>query len=198
MSNRIIVLLGYPGVGKYKLGKYLERVWGVPLIKTYTTKPPTRWDYWKYNFISSEEFNRRVSEGELILVRTIRIPSQGEYLYIEHKFAVSKPEIEAGGSISLNWEGYTDLLSFRQENLFAFLLDADEEDIIELVEADLDTKASHMSAQVRARLAIEENKILGDKDFIDQLAQHFKIYVIDANLPKEEFHEYVDLVLKEN
>lgn len=198
MNDKIIVILGYPGIGKHKLSKYLTKHWGIPHIKSYTTKPPTRWDYWKYHFIDDEEFNRRELEGELSLLRIIKIPSDDEYLYRDHKFAVAKDDLAGGGSIILNWDGYADLLSLKQDDVIAFLLEAEEDNVLSLVENDLDTLASQLSAEVRTRLALEENIQFSDRKFIDKMAKQFKIYKIDADFPEEDFHDYVEVILKEN
>lgn len=123
MPNTLYVLLGFPGTGKTELCQYLEDEHGVERIKTCTSKPPTRWDYDKYRFMSPEEFNRREKSNELKLVRTVAFPDTGDYVYKVHKYGTNSSDIEKGGSIILNWDGYTDILSERQEDVVAILLD---------------------------------------------------------------------------
>lgn len=198
MGKKLYVILGFPGVGKTELCEYLDLAHGIKRIKTCTSKPSTRWDHDKYRFMSPEEFNRRESAGELKLVRTVKFPSGGDYLFKTHKYGTSSCDLEKGGSIILNWDGYTDILSTRQEDVIAILLDIPQEEILERLKEDGDTRASILDAEARYASSLKENAALLDSNRIHNFAMSFPLYILDASLPKQELHELVDIIVKEN
>lgn len=197
MKNKLVVILGFPGTGKQKIVRYLSKEHSLKHIRTYTTKPPTRVDYRDYHFLSNDEFTRRLDDNEFVMIRTVRIPDQGEYIYKEHKYAVSKKDLEIGGCIILNWDGYTDLLSVKQD-VVALLLEKDLDEFPRNKNTNKSEVEDVSALNLFNKFSFEENKILTDDTFIDKMAKEFRIYKIDASLPENELHNLVDLVIKEN
>src|SRR5690554_2437712 len=77
----LIVVLGVSGSGKSELVSDMCEAYKVQRIKTFTTKPPSKWDATKYNFITKEDFETRFKRGELTLVKEVTVPSDDD-IYI--------------------------------------------------------------------------------------------------------------------
>lgn len=196
--NRVVVLLGFPSKEVLELAKYLEEAHGLRKFKTYTTKSPSRIDYLDYNFVTNTEFNRREKEGQFELLRVIQVPiSSSEYVSLEHKYGLSKKDVKKGGVKIMNWDGYTDLLSTGHNNIVAFLIETDLDDLY-YPDHDEHSSEDTVSKALRDRFLVDENKILLDRDFMDSMAKTFPIYKINASLPKNDIRKFVDQVLKEN
>lgn len=190
----LIVILGIGGSGKSALATDLSNAYFTPRIRTYTTKPPSKWDAEKYRFISTEVFEFKRKRGDLTLVKKVTVPSNDDvYVSKYHYYGTDDSIIHKGGIIVLDWEGYIDLLSMRQSNMVAFIL---EIDINTAYRRKLSSSPIDIDARDNYFKRLTEEKELLNPVLIDNLALDFKIYKIDAKSGRDKVFREVDSVLK--
>ena len=193
-NGLLIVVLGVSGSGKSDLVEDLCEAYKVHRIKTFTTKPPSKWDATKYRFVTQREFDEKLKRGELTLLKKDTVPSNDE-LYVSkyHYYGAEDTIIGDGGIIILDWEGYTDLLSMRQSNVIAFLLNTDVSSAyfkkLSSSPEDADSRDKFLSSLVSS------GEVFNSK-LIDELSLDFPIYKINAKVPRDEIFQQVDSILK--
>lgn len=193
-NGLLVIVLGISGSGKSDLVNKMVSEYKVNKIKTYTTQPVTRWDAGKYHFINIDKFQEMQANKELSLIRKVSVPSD-DVMYTEkfHMYGAHPESLKGGGIIILDWEGYSRLLSYRQSNIVAFILEADvgaayRRKVVEHPHID--------DFEVMFERLLKDNSGVYDYPLIDRLVKDFRIYKIDAESGQDNIFQTVDTILK--
>jgi guanylate kinase len=158
--GRVFVITGPSGVGKGTLIRgLLERVPGLELSVSATTRPPRpgERDGVDYHFLSDEEFDRRVANGEFV----------EHARYSGHQYGTLRSELErrmaeaAGVVLEIEVQGARQIRAAMPEAVQVFIAPPS----VEALRARLVGRGTDAPADVEARLATALQELEAEKEF---------------------------------
>jgi guanylate kinase len=158
--GHVFVITGPSGVGKGTLIRgLLERVPGLELSVSATTRPPRpgERDGVDYHFLSDEEFDRRVANGEFV----------EHARYSGHKYGTLRSELErrmaeaAGVVLEIEVEGARQIRAAMPEAVQIFIAPPS----VEALRARLVGRGTDAPEDVEARLATALEELEAEKEF---------------------------------
>jgi guanylate kinase len=158
--GHVFVITGPSGVGKGTLIRgLLERVAGLELSVSATTRPPRpgEGDGVDYHFLSDEEFDRRVANGDFV-----------EHAgYSGHQYGTLRSELErrmaegAGVVLEIEVQGARQIRAAMPEAVQVFIAPPS----VEALRARLVGRGTDAPADVEARLATALQELEAEKEF---------------------------------
>ncbi|HEV7363957.1 MAG TPA: guanylate kinase [Solirubrobacteraceae bacterium] len=158
--GHVFVITGPSGVGKGTLIRgLLERVPGLELSVSATTRPPRpgERDGVDYHFLSDEEFDRRVANGEFV----------EHARYSGHQYGTLRSELErrmaeaAGVVLEIEVQGARQIRAAMAEAVQVFIAPPS----VEALRARLVGRGTDAPADVEARLATALEELQAEKEF---------------------------------
>ena len=158
--GHVFVITGPSGVGKGTLIRgLLERVPGLELSVSATTRPPRpgERDGVDYHFLSDEEFDRRVANGEFV----------EHARYSGHKYGTLRSELErrmaeaAGVVLEIEVQGARQIRAAMPEAVQVFIAPPS----VEALRARLVGRGTDAPEDVKARLATALEELEAEKEF---------------------------------
>jgi guanylate kinase len=158
--GHVFVITGPSGVGKGTLIRgLLERVPGLELSVSATTRPPRpgERDGVDYHFLSDEEFDRRVANGEFV----------EHARYSGHQYGTLRSELErrmaeaAGVVLEIEVQGARQIRAAMPEAVQVFIAPPS----VEALRARLVGRGTDAPADVEARLATALEELEAEKEF---------------------------------
>ena len=181
--GHVFVITGPSGVGKGTLIRgLLERVPGLELSVSATTRPPRpgERDGVDYHFLSGEEFDRRVANGEFV-----------EHAgYSGHKYGTLRSELERGMSeaagvvLEIEVQGARQIRAAMPEAVQVFIAPPS----VEALRARLVGRGTDAPADMEARLATALQELEAEKEFA---------YVVVNDRLEQATEELADIVRRE-
>ena len=181
--GHVFVITGPSGVGKGTLIRgLLERVPGLELSVSATTRPPRpgERDGVDYHFLSGEEFDRRVANGEFV-----------EHAgYSGHKYGTLRSELERGMSeaagvvLEIEVQGARQIRAAMPEAVQVFIAPPS----VEALRARLVGRGTDAPADMEARLATALQELEAEKEFE---------YVVVNDRLEQATEELADIVRRE-
>jgi guanylate kinase len=181
--GHVFVITGPSGVGKGTLIRgLLERVPGLELSVSETTRPPRpgERDGVDYHFLSDEEFDRRVANGEFV----------EHARYSGHKYGTLRSELErrmaeaAGVVLEIEVEGARQIRAAMPEAVQIFIAPPS----VEALRARLVGRGTDAPEDVEARLATALEELEAEKEFG---------YVVVNDRLEQATEELADIVRRE-
>ena len=181
--GHVFVITGPSGVGKGTLIRgLLERVPGLELSVSATTRPPRpgERDGVDYHFLSDEEFDRRVANGEFV----------EHARYSGHKYGTLRSELErrmaeaAGVVLEIEVEGARQIRAAMPEAVQIFIAPPS----VEALRARLVGRGTDAPEDVEARLATALEELEAEKEFG---------YVVVNDRLEQATEELADIVRRE-
>ena len=181
--GHVFVITGPSGVGKGTLIRgLLERVPGLELSVSATTRPPRpgERDGVDYHFLSDEEFDRRVANGEFV----------EHARYSGHKYGTLRSELErrmaeaAGVVLDIEVEGARQIRAVMPEAVQIFIAPPS----VEALRARLVGRGTDAPEDVEARLATALEELEAEKEFG---------YVVVNDRLEQATEELADIVRRE-
>ena len=181
--GHVFVITGPSGVGKGTLIRgLLERVPGLELSVSATTRPPRpgERDGVDYHFLSDEEFDRRVANGEFV----------EHARYSGHKYGTLRSELErrmaeaAGVVLDIEVEGARQIRAAMPEAVQIFIAPPS----VEALRARLVGRGTDAPEDVEARLATALEELEAEKEFG---------YVVVNDRLEQATEELADIVRRE-
>ena len=181
--GHVFVITGPSGVGKGTLIRgLLERVPGLELSVSATTRPPRpgERDGVDYHFLSDEEFDRRVANGELV----------EHARYSGHQYGTLRSELErrmaeaAGVVLEIEVQGARQIRAAMPEAVQVFIAPPS----VEALRARLVGRGTDAPADVEARLATALEELEAEKEFE---------YVVVNDRLEQATEELADIVRSE-
>jgi guanylate kinase len=158
--GHVFVITGPSGVGKGTLIRgLLERVPGLELSVSATTRPPRpgERDGVDYHFLSGEEFDRRVANGEFV----------EHARYSGHQYGTLRSELErrmaeaAGVVLEIEVQGARQIRAAMPEAVQVFIAPPS----VEALRARLVGRGTDAPADVEARLATALEELEAEREF---------------------------------
>jgi guanylate kinase len=158
--GHVFVITGPSGVGKGTLIRgLLERVPGLELSVSATTRPPRpgERDGVDYHFLSDEEFDRRVANGEFV----------EHARYSGHQYGTLRSELErrmaeaAGVVLEIEVQGARQIRAAMPEAVQVFIAPPS----VEALRARLVGRGTDAPVDVEARLATALEELEAEKEF---------------------------------
>jgi guanylate kinase len=181
--GHVFVITGPSGVGKGTLIRgLLERVPGLELSVSATTRPPRpgERDGIDYHFLSDEEFDRRVANGEFVEHAS----------YSGHQYGTLRSELErrmaeaAGVVLEIEVQGARQIRAAMPEAVQVFIAPPS----VEALRARLVGRGTDAPADVEARLATALGELKAEKQFE---------YVVVNDRLEQATEELADIVRRE-
>jgi guanylate kinase len=181
--GHVFVITGPSGVGKGTLIRgLLERVPGLELSVSATTRPPRpgERDGVDYHFLSDDEFDRRVANGEFV----------EHARYSGHKYGTLRSELErrmaeaAGVVLEIEVQGARQIRAAMPEAVQVFIAPPS----VEALRARLVGRGTDAPEDVKARLATALEELEAEKEFE---------YVVVNDRLEQATEELADIVRRE-
>jgi guanylate kinase len=181
--GHVFVITGPSGVGKGTLIRgLLERVPGLELSVSATTRPPRpgERDGVDYHFLSGEEFDRRVGNGEFV----------EHARYSGHQYGTLRSELErrmaeaAGVVLEIEVQGARQIRAAMPEAVQVFIAPPS----VEALRARLVGRGTDAPADVEARLATALEELEAEREFE---------YVVVNDRLEQATEELADIVRRE-
>jgi guanylate kinase len=181
--GHVFVITGPSGVGKGTLIRgLLERVPGLELSVSATTRPPRpgERDGVDYHFLSDEEFDRRVANGEFV----------EHARYSGHQYGTLRSELErrmaeaAGVVLEIEVQGARQIRAAMPEAVQVFIAPPS----VEALRARLVGRGTDAPEDVEARLATALEELEAEKEFE---------YVVVNDRLEQATEELADIVRRE-
>jgi guanylate kinase len=181
--GHVFVITGPSGVGKGTLIRgLLERVPGLELSVSATTRPPRpgERDGVDYHFLSGEDFDRRVANGEFV----------EHARYSGHQYGTLRSELErrtaeaAGVVLEIEVQGARQIRAAMLEAVQVFIAPPS----VEALRARLVGRGTDAPADVEARLATALEELKAEEEFE---------YVVVNDRLEQATEELADIVRRE-
>jgi guanylate kinase len=181
--GHVFVITGPSGVGKGTLIRgLLERVPGLELSVSATTRPPRpgERDGVDYHFLSGEEFDRRVANGQFV----------EHACYSGHKYGTLRSELERGMSeaagvvLEIEVQGARQIRAAMPEAVQVFIAPPS----VEALRARLVGRGTDAPADMEARLATALQELEAETEFE---------YVVVNDRLEQATEELADIVRRE-
>jgi guanylate kinase len=181
--GHVFVITGPSGVGKGTLIRgLLERMPGLELSVSATTRPPRpgERDGVDYHFLSDDEFDRRVANGEFV----------EHARYSGHKYGTLRSELErrmaeaAGVVLEIEVQGARQIRAAMPEAVQVFIAPPS----VEALRARLVGRGTDAPEDVKARLATALEELEAEKEFE---------YVVVNDRLEQATEELADIVRRE-
>lgn len=163
----VYVLLGMTGAGKSTIARVISRSLHLERLKTTTTRPKRDDEDNEYNFAKEEDFLR--DHGRYIAVRQYNTFIEDEPK--SHFYAVDKLEIEKGGLLITDFDGFKELCE-RGDDVLGIYIYADK--LTRLNRAK--KRTGFKEAEFIRRNLDDENKFSINR--IVELGKKFPIYIV--------------------
>lgn len=119
---KVFVLLGKAGAGKTLVATRLSQKLGIRKIKNTTTRPRRSELDREYNFTTNDSFTK--DDGRYIAVRRYKTLIEDRPKY--HYYGVDRLEIEKGGLLITDFEGFKELLERNLDVVGIYLYSSPE------------------------------------------------------------------------
>jgi guanylate kinase len=157
VDTPVLVITGPSGVGKGTLIRgLLERIPGLELAVSATTRPPREGeaDGREYWFLSPEEFDRRVAEGDFV----------EHAVYAGNRYGTLRSELARharGTVLEIDLQGARQVRETLPEAVQIFI----EPPSLEALRARLEERGSDSPEQIRERLAVAPQELAAKEEF---------------------------------